>query len=287
MEYDPSRNLIFLTACPNGYNKAYYLVVYSLSSNTFNLWFMLPDVNAMRRIEDTTTGAITIHMGSSSGSYTIWPSTNFNEAVGTSIYGVVASVDDSTHLTVVGTPFPTTGDSLVDRWVMTWNDQDEVPTYQFARISSNTSGRLTLDTFIGPNSTAAFSPVPGIGDAYWIGPIQSILGPNWQYNAIPDEDGKVHDIAVVSSGLEVGQVSKISLYRNFETSPVWGSSMVQNQYNDGSTDPNHQSIKAGAYEMVEATGVSGWQVTDNNEAPLSIKAVIRRVQAISAKLNKK
>ncbi len=287
MEFDPSRSLIFLSVCPSGYNKAYYLIVYSLVSNTWNLWFMLPDISAMRRIEDPTTGAVTIKMGSSNGSYTVWPSANFNEAVGSSIYGVCASIDDSTHLTAVGTPFPTAGDKLTDRWIMTWNDQDEVPVYQFARISTNTSSRLTLDTFIGPNSTAGFAPVPGIGDSYWCGPIQSILGPNWQYNATPDEDGKIHDIAMVSSGLDIGQQSKVALYRNFETSPVFGGPMQHNTYVDQSLDPDHQSIKAGPNDMVEATGVTGWQLIDNNEAPLSIKSVVRRVQALSAKLNRK
>lgn len=289
MAFDESRNLLFIAVAPTGYTKNYYLIVYNLTTNTWNLWFMLPDVLCMARIEDASTGEILIYMGSSKGSITTWPSVNFNEAVGTSQAGVLSTTDDATHLTVIGTPFPTAGDALVDRWVMVWDDTEENPVYQFARIASNTSSRLTLDTFIGPGSTSGFSPIPTTGNAYWVGPIQSILGPNWEFNSVPDDDGHTLDISLTTSGLDQAQDSRISLYRNFETDPVIGSSMTHNKYADQSVDPDHQSWKAQSItnNSVEAVGVTGWQVTDNNEAPLSIKAIIKRVRAVSEKLNGK
>lgn len=286
MEYDDSRNLIFLSVAPSGYSKGYYLIVYNLTTNTWNLWFMVPDVLSMRKIkqEDGTT---VIKFGSSKGSITVWPSNNFNEGVGTSIFGVVSANDDSTHLMSAGTPFPTAGNKLKDRWVLVWDDSLVSPTYQFARISDNTSSRLTLDTFIGPNSTSGFSPVPTIGNAFWCGPIQSILGPCYDFNAIPDEDGQLMDFSVATSGLETTQSSRLSLFRNFETSPTVGASMVHNLYSDGSIDPDHQSLKLGANESVETTGVTGWQVTDNNEVGLSIKAVVKRIKAVQDAMNQK
>lgn len=280
MEYDEYRNLLFLTCAPAGYTKNYYFIIYNLTTNTFNLWFMVPDVLSMRKIYDSNEIPY-IYCGSSNGSITIWPSSNFNEAVGTSTNGIVSALDDSTHLTVAGTPFPTTGDKLKDRWVMTWNDNDDIPTYQFARVSDNTDGRLTLDTFIGPNSTSGFSPIPAIGDAYWMGPIQSIIGPNWDFNAIPDEDGQVLDVSMTLSGLEDAQVQKLSLYRNLETDPSVGATLVHNLYAGGTVDPNHISFKSGANRSIEATGITGWQITDNNEAGISIKSLVKRIRHLS------
>lgn len=286
MCFDETRNLLFLAVAPSGYTKNYYLIVYNLTTNSWNLWFMLPDVNTMARIEDANKNVL-IYMGSTNGSITTWPSVNFNEAVGSSQSGVVGTLDDSTHLTVIGTPFPTTGDLLKDRWVMTWNDSSDLPTYQFARISTNTSSRLTLDTFIGPNSTVAFSPIPSVGDAYWVGPIQSILGPNWDFNSIPDEDGKLFDLSVTTSGLDVGQVPRLSLFKNFETAASVGTTLIKDIYSGGTNDADHQSFKSGAQRSIEATGVTGWQITDNNEAALSIKAIVRRVKTVSETLNRK
>lgn len=280
MEYDEYRNLLFLACAPPGYTRNHFFIVYNLTTQTFNLWFMVPDVNAMRKIYDSN-GIPSIYCGSSFGSVTIWPSTNFNEAVGTSQNGVLGANDDATHLTVVGTPFPVTGDKLKDRWVMTWTDAADIPVYQFARISDNTSSRLTLDTFIGPNSTTGFSPLPLIGDAYWVGPIQAILGPNWDFNSVPDSDGELKDVSISTSGVDANMVSKISLYRNLEPTPSIGSSLAHNLYADSSVDTDHQSFKAGVSQSIEATGITGWQVTDNNETPMSIKALIKRVRQIS------
>jgi hypothetical protein len=287
MIFDDQRNLILMAVAPSGYTKNYYLIVYNIITNTWNLWFMLPDVLTMGRFSDSVTGEVTIKMGSTQGSITVWPSTGFNEAVGSSIAGSVSAVDNSTHLQAGGNPFPTSGDKLKDRWVMVWDDGSNVPTYQFARISDNTANRLTLDTFIGPNSTVAFDPIPQIGFAFWCGPIQSILGPSWDFNSVPDDAGKIYDVAVTTSGLSSGQTMKLSLYRNFETTPIVGQTLIQDIYADQSTDPDHQKFKAGQNQSIEAVGVTGWQLTDNNEAPLSIKAVIKRVQQISESLNKK
>lgn len=287
MEYDESRNLLFLSVAPNGYGRSYYMIVYNLTTNSWNLWFMLPDVMAMRRIKDPTTGNIVIKMGSSQGSYTVWPSVNFNEAVGTSIFGSDITTDDSTHLTVSGTPFPASGDKLKDRWIMTWNDSNDVPVYQFARISDNTTSRLTLDTFIGPNSVSGWSPTPSAGDNYWVGPIQSILGPNWDYNSVPDDDGHVLDFSISTSGLLTTQNTRMELYRNFEQTPITGFPMIHNKYNDQSIDPDHQSYKLGSQKSIEAVGVTGWKVVDNNEAGLSIKSLIKRVRAITQEQTRK
>lgn len=283
MEYDEYRNLLFLACAPNGYTRNHYFIVYNLTTNTFNLWFMVPDVLAMRKIYDSN-GIPSIYCGSSQGSITVWPSTGFNEAVGTSINGVVASIDDSTHLTVAGTPFPTTGDKLKDRWVLVWDDTLENPVYQFARVSDNTSSRLTLDLFVGPNSVTAFSPVPQIGYAYWMGPIQAILGPNWDFNSIPDEDGQVMDFTMSTSGVQSQQVSKISLYRNLEITPFSGTSMIHNLYNDSSVDPDHQIFRAESSVSVEATGITGWQITDNNENAMSLKSLVKRVRSLTKRV---
>lgn len=283
MEYDESRNLVFLAVAPSGFANNYYMIVYNLTTNTWNLWFMVPDVFSMRRIADSDDNVF-IYMGSSKGSITKWPSDGFNEAVGNSIFGQITDLDDATHLTDSNAPFPVTGDKLIDRWVMTWNDGDQFPVYQFARVSDNTDTQLTLDTFIGPNSTTAFDPIPAVGDSYWMGPIQCLLGPNWDFNAIPDEDGKIYDVAVTTSGLTTAQEMKLELYRNFEPDPTMGSALFKNTYNDGTNDPDHQSWKSGV-KSLETTGVSGWKITDNNEAPLTIKAVIKRIQAISETLN--
>lgn len=287
MEYDETRNLLFLSVCPSGYSRAYYMIVYNLTTNAWNLWFMLPDVNAMRRVKDDSTSEVVVKMGSSFGSYTSWPSENFNEAVGTSRFGVLTTTDDATHLTDSAATFPTTGDKLKDRWVMVWNDLADIPVYQFARISDNTATRLTLDTFIGPNSTVQLNPLPQTGWAYWVGPIQSILGPSWDFNSIPDEDGQVMDVNVTTSNLDAGMTSKLSLYRNFETEPIMGTTFVHNLYADSSGDPDHQSVKLGNVSSVEAVGVTGWQITDNNESAMSIKAVVKRVKAISETLNQR
>lgn len=286
MEYDESRNLLFLAVAPTGYTKNYYLIVYNLTTNTWNLWFMLPDVLSMRRIADEV-GNVYIYMGSSKGSVTQWPSLGFNEAVGNSLYGNLTMLDDSTHLTDTGAAFPTTGDKLIDRWIMTWNDSDDPPVYQFARISSNTATRLTLDTFIGPNSNSGFLPVPSVGDNYWIGPIQCILGPNWDYNSIPDEDGKVNDFSIVTDGQTSGEVSKLSLYRDLDTDPSITVPVVHNLYNDQSVDINHSSWKAGANGSIETTGITGWSLTDNNETAFSLKSIVKRIESISANMNKK
>lgn len=285
MEYDESRNLLFLSCAPTGYDKAYYLIVYNLTTNTWNLWFMLPDVLSMRRFKDTTTGNVVVRMGSSNGSIMDWPSTNFNEGVGSSIYGNVASNDDATHLTAITGTFPTTGYSLEDRWVMVWDDTADLPVYQFARIASNTASRLTLDTFIGPNSTTGFDPLPQTGWAYWVGPIQSILGPNFDFNSTPDDDGKLLDVSVTTSGLGAQANSRVSFYRNFETTPDSGASMAHNRYSDNTFDPDHQTVKVANLADIEATGVTGWQFVDNNEAPLSVKAIVRRVRAVNEALN--
>lgn len=284
MEYDESRNLVFLSCAPSGYEKAYYLIIYNLTTNTWNLWFMLPDVLTMRRFKDSN-GNVVIKMGSSNGSITVWPSTGFNEAVGTSIYGNVASVDDATHLTALSSTFPTSGDKLKDRWIMVWDDSVECPTYQFARISDNTDSRLTLDTFIGPNSTTQLSPVPQIGWAYWVGPIQSILGPCWDFNSTPDDDGKVRDVSLTTNGLSEAQTPRIALYRNLDSEPMTGGKIPHTLYHDSSTDTYHQSIKLGNLIDVENTGVTGWKIIDDNEAALSIKAVVRRVKAVNEALN--
>ncbi len=282
MEYDETRNLIFLSICPSGYSKGYSMLVYNLTTDTWNLWFMVPDVLSMRKVKDPVTGIVTIYMGSSKGSITKWPSANFNEAVGTSQFGSVASTDDSTHLTAVGTPFPVTGDYLIDRWVMVWDDTASIPAYQFARISTNTSSRLTLDTFIGAVSTTELSPVPQTGWAYWVGPIQSILGPCWDYNAVPDTDGHVLDLSMTTSGLGAQQNSRVEVYRNFETTASFGASMAHSLYQDGTPDPDHQHYKLGMVNSVEATGVTGWKITDNNEAAFSLKSLVKRVRSIVA-----
>jgi hypothetical protein len=280
MEFDEYRNLLFLTCAPSGYTRNHYFIVYNLTSNTWNLWFMLPDVLSMRKIYDSN-GIPSIYCGSSQGSITVWPSAGFNEAVGSSINGVVASIDDSTHLTVSGNPFPTSGDKLKDRWVMTWNDADDIPTYQFARVSDNTSSRLTCDLFIGPNSSTGFSPIPQIGDAFWMGPIQAILGPNWDFNSVPDEDGQVMDIGIATSGMQANQVSKISLYRNLEATPSVGTTFAHNLYASGEVDTDHQSFKSGVARSIEATGITGWQLTDNNESALSLKTLVKRIRRIT------
>lgn len=285
MEYDDSRNLLFLSVAPSGYSKGYYLIVYNLTTNTWNLWFMVPDVLSMRKVKQSD-GTTVVKFGSSEGSITVWPSAGFNEAVGQSIYGVCSANDDATHLTTAGTPFPTAGNKLKDRWVMVWDDSLTDPTYQFARISDNTSSRLTLDTFIGPNSTSGFSPVPTIGNAFWCGPIQSILGPCYDFNATPDEDGQLMDVAITTSGLEETSDTRIALYRNFETSPTVGTQMTHNLYASSDTDPDHQSIKLGAQVSVETTGVTGWQITDNSETPMSLKSVVKRVKFVSEQMNK-
>lgn len=287
MIFDDQRNIILMAVAPSGYTKNYYIIVYNIITNTWNLWFMLPDVLSMGRFADSTTGEVTIKMGSATGSITVWPSVGFNEAVGTSIAGVVATVDDGTHLTVAGTPFPTSGDKLTDRWVMVWDSTANIPVYQFARISTNTSSRLTLDTFIGPNSTTAWNPIPQVGWAFWCGPIQSILGPNWDFNSVPDDAGKIFDVAATTSGLSAGQTMQLNLYREFETSPIMGQTMIQDIFMNQDTNPDHQKWKAGQNQSVEAVGCSGWQIIDSNEAPLSIKAIVKRVKAVAETLNKK
>lgn len=285
MVYDESRNLMFLSVAPSGYTKGYYMIVYNLTSDVWNLWFMLPNVLSMRRIKQTD-GTVVVKMGSSDGSITVWPSAGFNEAVGTSILAQVSTTDDTTHLTATGTPFPTTGDKLVDRWIMTWNPADSIPTYQFARISDNTDSRLTLDTFIGPNSSTALSPVPSAGDAIWCGPIQSILGPNWDYNSVPDDDGHLMDFSIITSGLDASSNTNLELFRNFETVSSVGGPMVHSLYQDGNYDPDHQSMKMGLVKSIETTGVTGWRIVDNNEYPLSIKSIVRRIKAVNENLNR-
>ncbi len=282
MVYDETRNLLFLAVAPTGYTKNYYLIVYSLTNNTWNLWFMIPDVLSMRRISDET-GNVYVYMGSSKGSVTTWPSPNFNEAVGNSTFGNITALDDATHLTDANASFPTTGDLLTDRWVMTWSDSDTDPVYQFARISTNTGTRLTLDTFIGPNSTSGFAPVPAIGDNYWCGPIQCILGPNYDFNSLPDEDGKIQDFSIATDGQTSGQVSKLSLYRNLSTTPSLTTDLIHNLYNDQTNDPNHSSYKANQ-ASIETTGITGWKLTDNNESNFSLKSIVKRVEGT---LNKK
>lgn len=286
MEYDETRNLLFLSVVPSGYAKGYYLIVYNLTTNTWNLWFMLPDVLSMRRFTQTD-GSVVIKFGSSKGSITTWPSTGFNEAVGNSIYGNLASQDDSTHLQAIGTPFPTSGDSLIDRWVMVWDDTQAIPTYQFARIASNTSSRLTLDTFIGSLSTTEFSPIPDVGWAYWCGPIQSILGPNWDFNSVPDDDGHLLDFSVTSGGLPIQSQMRLELHRNLESTATQGSTLVHAKYADGTLDPDHSSAKFfGDQKSIEATGITGWRLIDNNECALSLKSIVRRVQAVSDQMNR-
>lgn len=287
MIFDDQRNIILMAVAPSGYTKNYYLIVYNIITNTWNLWFMLPDVLSMGRFADPTTGEVTIKMGSATGSITVWPSVGFNEAVGTSIAGVVSTVDDGTHLQVAGTPFPTSGDKLIDRWVMVWDDTANIPVYQFARISNNTSSRLTLDTFIGPNSTTSWSPIPQVGWAFWCGPIQSILGPSWDFNSVPDDAGKIFDVSATTSGLSAGQTMKLNLYREFESDPIMGQTMIQDIFVNQDTNPDHQKWKAGQNQSVEAVGVTGWQIVDNNEAPLSIKSIIKRVQQVAETLNRK
>jgi len=62
--------------------------------------------------------------------------------------------------------------------------------------------------------------------------------------------------------------------------------LIHNLYVDSTTDPDHQSLKLGNVKSVESTGITGWKITDNNEAPLSIKALVRRVQVISSAMGK-
>lgn len=279
MESDESRNLIFLACAPSGYSKNYYLIVYNLTSDTWNLWFMLPNVFSMKKVYDDD-GRVFIHMGSTDGSVTIWPSAGFNEAVGTGISGTLTGANGTT-ITDALAAFPTTGDSLKDRWVMTWNDSEDLPTYQFARIASNTATVLTLDTFINDTSPSALTPVPQAGDSYWIGAIPCYLGPSYRHNALPDEDGHMMEIAASTDGLSTSQRLRVELFRNLDDNPVMGQKMTKNLLSDGTTDANHESYKAGVTNSTEAVGITGWKIVDNNEAELSLKSLVFRVRSIS------
>lgn len=283
MEYDEHRNLLMLACAPGGYNRNFYLIVFNLISQTWNLWFMLPDVYSMRKIYDAN-GIPSIWMGSSFGAVTVWPSEGFNEAVPSSISGTLSIASSGTNITDSTAAFPTTGSGLKDRWLMTWNDADDVPTYQFAHIRAtgtpaSTATVLECDEFINTVTSAAFSPTPAAGDSYWIGPIQSILGPMWDFNAVPDADGQVLDVSVVTDGLSTTQAPRIELYRDLETASTIGKKMTKNLYVDGTIDPTHQSWKSGVTNSIEATGITGVRIVDNNEVGLSLKTLIKRVRA--------